>query len=140
MKVMAEFMGWSTERPTEPGWYWWKADVNTEDWKAKRIHVDHNGTPVQDVNEGGLWKPTTPASTFTVEIDESGGSLGNSKEKVMTSYVDDLLDEVDAALFSGDSFHNKPALKNFCEHLDRWKRRVGDIMDDVLDQEKDQER
>jgi len=34
-----EFLGWSNEKPTEPGWYWFKERINDEDWKAEKVYI-----------------------------------------------------------------------------------------------------
>lgn len=48
---------------------------------------------------------------------------------------DDLLDSVDAMVFSGDSLHNREALEEFKYYLRRWTKEADSIEDCVKQQE-----
>ena len=54
------------------------------------------------------------------------------------SYIDELLDSVDAAVFSGDSLHNREALDQFKMYLGRWNREVENIEDIVAYKEEEE--
>lgn len=45
----------------------------------------------------------------------------------MGIYLDDLCDELDSSVFSGDSLHNKKALEEFQNYLKRWTREADRI-------------
>jgi len=44
----------------------------------------------------------------------------------MTS-IPDSLDEIDAAIFSGDFFHSKEGFELLKYYVERWSRALGDI-------------
>ena len=44
-----------------------------------------------------------------------------------------LLDELDAAVFTGDEFHDADARACFQWFLDRWKRELKEIAESVVD-------
>jgi hypothetical protein len=48
--------------------------------------------------------------------------------------AEELLDTLDAAIFSGDKFHNREDLTKLREHLDRWNDEADDISN-LLDEE-----
>jgi hypothetical protein len=37
------------------------------------------------------------------------------------------IDEIDAALFNGDTFHDEEAIEDFRRFMDRWERRLVEI-------------
>ncbi len=39
----------------------------------------------------------------------------------------DAIDEIDAAVFTGDTLYDKEILKDFEWHLDRWSREIAKI-------------
>jgi hypothetical protein len=52
--------------------------------------------------------------------------------------VDGAIDEIDAALFSGDTFHDEEAIEDFRRIMERWERRlveIKSILDEILDEE-----
>ena len=52
--------------------------------------------------------------------------------------VDGAIDEIDAALFSGDTFHDEEAIEDFRHIMERWERRlveIKSILDEILDEE-----
>jgi hypothetical protein len=52
--------------------------------------------------------------------------------------VDGAIDEIDAALFSGDTFHDAEAIEDFRRIMERWERRlveIKSILDEILDEE-----
>jgi len=42
----------------------------------------------------------------------------------MEKYLDDLCDEIDAAMFSGDSFLKEANRKGLAEYIGRWQREM----------------
>jgi hypothetical protein len=48
--------------------------------------------------------------------------------------VDGAIDEIDAALFSGDTFHDEEAIEDFRRIMERWERRLVEIKS-ILDEE-----
>jgi hypothetical protein len=44
------------------------------------------------------------------------------------------MDEIDAALFSGDTFHDEEAIEDFRRIMERWERRLVEIKS-ILDEE-----
>ena len=51
--------------------------------------------------------------------------------------VKEALEEIDAAFFSGDTFHDPEALKEVEEYLGRWQREITSIKEDVLSHSED---
>ena len=52
--------------------------------------------------------------------------------------VDGAIDEIDAALFSGDTFHDEEAIEDFRRMMERWERRlveIKSILDEIPDEE-----
>ena len=46
---------WSKDKPKIKGWYWYKRNIDDEDWTAYLIFI----TPDQDlidINKDGVWK------------------------------------------------------------------------------------
>jgi len=41
--------------------------------------------------------------------------------------VDGAIDEIDAALFNGDTFHDEEAIEDFRRFMERWERRLVEI-------------
>jgi hypothetical protein len=52
--------------------------------------------------------------------------------------VDGAIDEIDAALFSGDTFHDEEAIEDFRRMMERWERRLVEIKS-ILDEDLDEE-
>jgi hypothetical protein len=52
--------------------------------------------------------------------------------------VDGAIDEIDAALFSGDTFHDEEAIEDFRRIMERWERRLVEIKS-ILDEDLDEE-
>lgn len=42
----------------------------------------------------------------------------------MRKYIEDACDELDAAIFSGDEFHNPESRKRLREFMTRWEREL----------------
>lgn len=51
----------------------------------------------------------------------------NVSDSRMERECGDALDTIDAAVFSGDIFHNKENRDLFREHLERWQRELVEI-------------
>jgi hypothetical protein len=47
--------------------------------------------------------------------------------KAYQKLVDGAIDEIDAALFSGDMFHDEEAIEDFILFMKRWERRLVEI-------------
>jgi len=48
------------------------------------------------------------------------------------------IDEIDAALFNGDTFHDEEAIEDFRRFMERWERQlveIKSILDEILDKE-----
>lgn len=43
------------------------------------------------------------------------------------TYAERILDELDASVFSGDTFYNREDLENLKYHLKRWNKEVLEI-------------
>jgi hypothetical protein len=41
--------------------------------------------------------------------------------------AEQAIDEIDAALFSGDTFHDEEAIEDFRRIMERWERRLVEI-------------
>ena len=55
------------------------------------------------------------------------------------TYSEKILDELDAAIFSGDSFHNTSDFENLKYHLERWTRALTNIKDIINESESQDE-
>lgn len=45
----------------------------------------------------------------------------------MTPYLEIACETIDAALFSGDSLHNKYILQEFKDYIERWQKGITEI-------------
>ena len=45
----------------------------------------------------------------------------------MDEHYEELCDEIDCGILSGDSFHNTEAVERMQMYLDRWERQLTDI-------------
>lgn len=45
----------------------------------------------------------------------------------MRNNLYDACEEIDAAMFSGDSFDDPDTIREFQEYLDRWNRKIAEI-------------
>jgi len=46
---------WSNDNPDIKGWYWYKKNINDEDWTAYLIFIDPNQDILEFSNDG-VWK------------------------------------------------------------------------------------
>ena len=58
--------------------------------------------------------------------------------KAYEKLVDGAIDEIDAALFSGDTFYDEEVIEDFRRIMERWERQLVEIkstLDEILDEE-----
>lgn len=56
----------------------------------------------------------------------------------MRADLDELCDALDAAVFSGDGFLNREAIKEFREYMARWERGLKEHEDVLVEMESDE--
>jgi hypothetical protein len=54
----------------------------------------------------------------------------------MTNNIEEVIDTIDAALYSGDTFHDRTLLQEFRKTLKRWLNKTDEI-ENFLDEEED---
>ena len=55
------------------------------------------------------------------------GNNNSNTTNELDAHIEDALDEVDAALFSGDKFHNKESVERLEYFINRWQRGLDEI-------------
>lgn len=62
---------WSNEKPTVPGWYWWRPPIRTRELRQAVVQIEADGYCLQEgeyvANIGGQW------SSLPLEPPQEGG-------------------------------------------------------------------
>lgn len=68
-------MSWTTKKPTQPGWYWWRT-YNDEPWEVVEVCVNNNrmfhkriGRTVEIDSSKGEWSGPLPEPDEPTERD-----------------------------------------------------------------------